>query len=72
LSMAVYTAACVALMLISNEERGPRRVLIRACAIGGGLFSCGMIAASEADLLLWSAAAVAIATGAYALLRARS
>ena len=72
LSMAVYIAACVALMSISGEARGLRRVVIRACAIGGGLFSCGMIAASEADLLLWSAGAVAIATGAYALLRARS
>ncbi len=71
LSMAVYAAACVALMLISDEARGRRRIVIRVCAVGGGLFSCGMIAASEADLLFWSAAAVAIAAGAYGLLRAR-
>jgi arginine:agmatine antiporter len=72
LSMAVYAAACVALLMISREARGRRRIVIRASAIGGGLFSCGMIAASEADLLLWSVAAVAIATGAYAMARSRT
>ena len=72
LSMAVYAAACVALLMISREARGRRRIMISACAIGGGLFSCGMIAASEADLLLWSVAAVAIATAAYGLARART
>jgi arginine:agmatine antiporter len=69
LSMAVYAAACVALFRISGELEGRRRLSVRACAFIAGLFSCAMIAVSEADLLFWSVGAVAIATASYAVVR---
>jgi hypothetical protein len=36
-----------------------------AARIGGGLFSCGMIVVTEAELLIWSAAARVLAVVAY-------
>ena len=61
LSMAVYATASLVFLRISGEATGAKRHFIRACAIGAGLFSCGIIVVSEADLLIGSGSAPVLA-----------
>ncbi|MGH7023970.1 MAG: amino acid permease, partial [Caulobacteraceae bacterium] len=65
LCLLAYLAGCVALLRFSGAVAKERRMLVRAVALGGALFCCAAIAASEADLLIWTLAAVAIASLAW-------
>ena len=71
LSMAVYATTSLVLLRVSGEVTGAKRHFIRACAVGAGLFSCGMIVVSEADLLIWSGLALVFALIAYWAFRLR-
>jgi len=66
-----YGAACAALLRISSSVAPRMRVWARALAIGGLLFSIALIAASEFDLLIWSAGAIMLAILAYLPIRQR-
>jgi len=70
----VYLCACLALIRFCRLAPKAWRWGLRLTAAGGAIFCVAIIAASERDLLIWSAAAVAIAAGIYhgALLRRRS
>jgi hypothetical protein len=61
----------MALLRFSGAARPAWRGPIRALAGLGILFCCGMIAASERDLLVWSAAAVGLALVVYLVVAAR-
>jgi arginine:agmatine antiporter len=65
LSLIAYLAGCVALLRFSGAVTRKRRWLVRSVALGGALFCCAAIASSEADLLIWTLAAVAIASLAW-------
>jgi len=65
LSLLAYLAGCLALLRFSASARKERRGLVRAVAIGGALFCCAAIAASEADLLIWTLGAIVIAIFAW-------
>ncbi len=69
LTLLVYLVACLALFKTSARVRGRNRLWSRLLAVAGGLFCCGLIASSEADLLIWSAIAVAVVLAAYGALR---
>ncbi|MEO8927695.1 MAG: hypothetical protein ABI306_11095, partial [Caulobacteraceae bacterium] len=71
IQMLFYAAACLALLRFSRVARPAWRGPIRAMAGVGVAFCCGMIAASERDLLIWSAAAVVLATAVYLGVAAR-
>jgi arginine:agmatine antiporter len=71
LIMFVYVAACFSLLRMSGAISPKLRLWARALATAGALFCLALIAASEADLLIWSAAAIALATLAYAAVRLR-
>jgi arginine:agmatine antiporter len=71
LSLMVYGAAALALLRLSSELPRSRRFWARSTAAGGALFSFALIAASEPDLLVWSAGSVLLATLAYFILRFR-
>jgi arginine:agmatine antiporter len=60
-----YVGACVALLRMSSSVPPRIRVWARALAIGSLLFCIAPIAASEFDLLVWSAGAIVLATLAY-------
>jgi len=73
--MYVYVAACVALLRMSSAAPRGMRVVARALAIGAMLFCIALIASSETDLLIWSAATIVIAVLVYVpvwLLRVRA
>ncbi|HEY2178190.1 MAG TPA: amino acid permease [Caulobacteraceae bacterium] len=65
LSLIAYLAGCVALLRFSGAVARERRMLVRAVAVGGAVFCCGAIAASEPDLLIWTLAAVSVASLAW-------
>ncbi len=65
LYLLVYIAACLALLRFSGQVRAERRTGVRVLASVAALFCAGMIAASERDLLVWSAAAIALAAATY-------
>ncbi|HEY7789022.1 MAG TPA: amino acid permease [Vicinamibacterales bacterium] len=71
LNLVVYGAGSLALVRLSG--RLPRRSRIRAQGLGaaGTVFSAALIAASEADLLIWSAVATLAAVLAYWAANAR-
>jgi arginine:agmatine antiporter len=69
--MFVYVASCVSLLRMSGAFSPGYRILARALGASGAVFCVALIAASEADLLIWSVAAIAIATLAYAAVRLR-
>jgi arginine:agmatine antiporter len=71
LSLIAYLAGCVALLRFSGAVTRNRRWLVRAVALGGAVFCCAAIAASEADLQIWTLAAVAIASLAWLPVRLR-
>ncbi|HEX3667238.1 MAG TPA: amino acid permease [Rhizomicrobium sp.] len=71
LSLMVYGAAGLALLRLSHALPPSRRFWARATAAGGTLFSLALIAASEPDLLIWSAGSAVLAMLAYFILRAR-
>ncbi len=71
LSLMVYGAAGFALFRLSAVLPTARRFWARSVAIGGTVFSVALIAASEPDLLIWSAGAAVLAVLAYFALRAR-
>ena len=60
-SMFAYLAVCLALLRMSGDAAPGRRGPIRAIAIAAALFCCGIIAASEPDLLIWSACGIGVA-----------
>ena len=61
LNLLTYLAACLALLRFAWTAPRGRRLGVGALAIGGALFCCGTIAASETGLLAWSAGAIAVA-----------
>jgi len=67
----VYVAACVALLRMSNAAPRSMQLLARVLAVGALLFCIALISASEPDLLIWSAATIAIAALAYVPVRRR-
>jgi arginine:agmatine antiporter len=69
--MYVYVAACLALLRISRAAPNGKRMLARVLAIAALLFCVALIAASEPDLLVWSAAPIVIACLAYVPVRQR-
>jgi amino acid transporter len=69
--MYVYVAACLALLRISRAAPNGKRMLARVLAIAALLFCVALIAASEPDLLVWSAAPILIAGLAYVPVRQR-
>jgi arginine:agmatine antiporter len=71
LSLTVYGAAALALVRLSAALPQKQRVWARILGAAGTLFSGALIAASEPDLLIWSAGAIVLALVAYALLRTR-
>jgi arginine:agmatine antiporter len=71
LSLMVYGAAGLALLRLSSGLPPARRYWARIVGVGGAVFSCALIAASEPDLLIWSAESVVLAALAYFVLRAR-
>jgi arginine:agmatine antiporter len=66
-----YGAACVALLRISSSVPRRMRIWARALATGGLLFCIALIAASESDLLIWTAGAVVFAILTYLPIRQR-
>jgi arginine:agmatine antiporter len=66
-----YVGACVALLRMSSSVPPRIRVWARALAIGSLLFCIALIAASEFDLLIWSAGAIVLAMLAYLPIRQR-
>jgi arginine:agmatine antiporter len=71
LTTFAYGAACVALLRISSSVPPRMRIWARALATGALLFSIALIAASEFDLLIWSAGAVVLAIFTYLPIRQR-
>ncbi len=60
-SMFAYLGVCFALLRMSRDAPLRRRGQIRVIAIAAALFCCGVIAASETDLLIWSACGIGAA-----------
>jgi arginine:agmatine antiporter len=71
LSLMVYGASGLALLRLSHELPASQRFWARITAAGGTAFSLVLIAASEPDLLVWSAGSAVLAVLAYFLLRIR-
>lgn len=71
IAMVVYVAACVALLRMSRAAPKGMQLAATALAAGAMLFCLALIAASEPDLLIWSAAAIAIAGLTYVPVRQR-
>ena len=71
LNLLTYLAACLALLRFAWTAPRRRRLAISALAIGGALFCCGTIAASETALLAWTAGAVVIAILLWLTIRLR-
>jgi hypothetical protein len=71
LSLMVYGAAGLALLRLSPALPAAQRIWARMTAVGGVLFSCALIAASEPDLLIWSVGSVLLAMLTYFVLRSR-
>jgi arginine:agmatine antiporter len=71
LSLMVYGAASFALLRLSSALPRMRRFWARGIAAGGAIFSIALIAASEPDLLIWSAGSAVLAALAYYILRGR-
>lgn len=71
LAMFAYGAACIALLRISGSVSPRMRILARALATGGLLFSIALVAASEFDLLIWTAGAIVLAILVYLPVRQR-
>ena len=69
LNLLIYLAACLALLKTSARARGQSRLWLRLVAVAGAVFCCGMIATSETDLLVWSAAAVGVTLAAHQVMR---
>jgi hypothetical protein len=67
----VYGAAGLALLRLSPALPGAQRMWARVTAVGGVVFSCALIAASEPDLLIWSVGSAILAMFAYFVLRSR-
>ena len=65
LSMLTYAATCLALMRAAQALPRNRRIAAWAVGGGGALFCAFIVAASEADLLIWSAIPVLGAFMAY-------
>lgn len=72
LSLMVYGAASLAVLRLGRDLPRAQRMLAFAVAIGATLFSGTLIAVSEPDLLIWSAASVVIALLAYQPVRRRA
>jgi arginine:agmatine antiporter len=71
LSLMVYGAAALALLRLSGALPASQRFWARATAVGGAAFSFALIAASEPDLLIWSAGSAILAALVYFVLRFR-
>ncbi|HEY3636924.1 MAG TPA: amino acid permease [Rhizomicrobium sp.] len=71
LSLMVYGAAGLALIRLSGAFPPTRRFWARITGAGGAIFSFVLIAASEPDLLIWSAGSAVLAAFAYYIVRAR-
>jgi arginine:agmatine antiporter len=72
LSVTVYLAASLSLLRLSRLLPRARRLPARVIAISGAGFSVLLIAASEPDLLVWSAGTIILAFVAYGLVSLRS
>jgi arginine:agmatine antiporter len=71
LTLLVYGVASLALLRLNGTLPPSTRRWAIPVGIGGALFSAVLIAASERDLLIWSAAAILFALVAYLPLRLR-
>jgi arginine:agmatine antiporter len=71
IGMYVYVAACLALLRMSSAAPKGLQVLARVLATAALVFCIALIAASEPDLLIWSAAPIIIAGLAYVPIRQR-
>jgi hypothetical protein len=69
--MFAYVASCVSLVLLSRAFPPNYRLLARALGVCGAVFCVAIVVESEADLLIWVAAAVLLAFGAYGAVRLR-
>jgi len=63
--MFAYIAACVSLLRMSGAFPPKYRIVARALGLCGAVFCVALIAESEADLLIWSVLAIALAALAY-------
>jgi arginine:agmatine antiporter len=61
LFMLVYLTACLSLLKFCRAAPARLKWFSRVAAIGGSVFCCAVIVASERDLLVWSVGAVAVA-----------
>jgi arginine:agmatine antiporter len=71
LLLVVYAGACLALLRMSSTVSRALRFWARALAVAGTLCCVALIAASEFDLLIWSAGAVVLTILAYLPVRLR-
>jgi arginine:agmatine antiporter len=71
LTVLVYGAAALALLRLSGALPRKTQLWVRPLAVTGTLFSAALIAVSEADLLICSAAAILAALVAYLSIRFR-
>jgi arginine:agmatine antiporter len=72
LTVTAYFAASLALYRLARSLPQRRRSLARFIGVLGALFSVLLIAASERDLLVWSAGAVVLALIGYWLIQLRA
>jgi arginine:agmatine antiporter len=72
LSVTVYLAASLSLLRLSSVLPRSRRFLARVIAVLAVVFSVALIAASERDLLIWSAGAIVLALLGYSLIQLRA
>jgi arginine:agmatine antiporter len=71
LSVLTYGAASLALLRLSGALPRRSRIWARVLGVAATLFSVVLIGVSEADLLVWSAGAAALALLAYWSVRLR-
>ena len=71
LTVLVYGAAALALLRLSGRLPHKTQLWVRPLAVAGTIFSAALIAVSEADLLICSAAAILAAVVAYLSIRFR-
>jgi arginine:agmatine antiporter len=71
LTVFTYAAACIALLRMSGSVPQRMQLWARALAVAAILFCMAMIAASERDLLIWSAGVIVLAVLAYVPVRLR-
>ena len=69
--MFAYVASCVTLVRLSGAFSPKYRLLARVLGISGAVFCVAIVVESEADLLIWFAFAIVLATLAYGAIRLR-